>query len=196
MPGTSTERGKLRWRVMPALIVAASLGVMAPASAAVRTQGLGGRPAIAYVLNGNGYLTPINTKTDVAWKPIQLGSSRSAMATTPNGKTITSPYRRRRPSQHRHRQGGGAHPHRRHSRARRAAPDGQVVYVASVTADTITPINTATNTAGRPITTGGIPRAIVFTPDSKTTSRCHRNLHDPGQHRHGHTRDTDPRRRR
>lgn len=70
------------------LIAAAGLGLVpAPSASAAAT---GGRPAIAYVLNQAGYVTPINIKTDVAWKPIQVGSDARAEATTPNGRTLYS----------------------------------------------------------------------------------------------------------
>src|SRR5262245_23103342 len=41
-------------------------------------------------------------------------------------------------------------------------------YVASNVAATVTPIDTATNTAGRPIALCCGPRAIAVTPDGKT----------------------------
>ena len=41
-------------------------------------------------------------------------------------------------------------------------------YVANAGSGTVTPIATATNTAGRPITTGNDPLAIAITPDGKT----------------------------
>ena len=53
-------------------------------------------------------------------------------------------------------------------------PNGSTVYVANKKAGTVTPINTATNTAGQPIQTYGYhglpsdPSAIAITPDGKT----------------------------
>ena len=41
-------------------------------------------------------------------------------------------------------------------------------YVANAGSDTVTPIATASNTAGPPITTGYNPFAIAITPDGKT----------------------------
>ncbi len=56
-------------------------------------------------------------------------------------------------------------------------PDGKTVYVANANygclvdpncSGTVTPIDTATNTAGTPITVGTYPRVIAITPDGKT----------------------------
>ena len=51
-------------------------------------------------------------------------------------------------------------------------PDGKTAYVVDG-ADhpgwgTVTPIATATNTAGKPIRVGAVPQAIAMTPDGKT----------------------------
>ncbi len=45
---------------------------------------------------------------------------------------------------------------------------GPVVYVVNAKTSTVTPITTATNTPGRPITVGADPGAIAITPDGKT----------------------------
>ena len=48
---------------------------------------------------------------------------------------------------------------------------GRTAYVANVASDTVTPITTATNTAGKPIKVGGTgrsPEGIAITPDGKT----------------------------
>jgi hypothetical protein len=67
---------------MPALIVAtAGLGVMPVQGAAAGT--MGGRPAIAYVLNQGGYVAPINTPAGAAWKPIPVGSAVAAFLAQP-----------------------------------------------------------------------------------------------------------------
>jgi YVTN family beta-propeller protein len=52
------------------------------------------------------------------------------------------------------------------SRAGSASPVS--VYVTNVGSDTVTPIATATNTAGPPITTGAYPYAIAITPGTVT----------------------------
>lgn len=50
------------------------------------------------------------------------------------------------------------------------APSGgpQIAYVVSLDANTVTPINTATNQAGPPIKVGTNPNAIAITPNGKT----------------------------
>jgi YVTN family beta-propeller protein len=47
-------------------------------------------------------------------------------------------------------------------------PDGKTAYVVSYDSDTVTPITTATNTAGLPIPVGLNPTYIAITPDGKT----------------------------
>ena len=42
----------------------------------------------------------------------------------------------------------------------RSAPDGKTAYVANYLAGTVTPISTATSTAGKPMTVGNGPIAI------------------------------------
>jgi YVTN family beta-propeller protein len=41
-------------------------------------------------------------------------------------------------------------------------------YVANAAGGTVTPIDTATNTAGKPIKVGNAPQIIAFAPDGKT----------------------------
>jgi YVTN family beta-propeller protein len=47
-------------------------------------------------------------------------------------------------------------------------PDGRTVYVASIVSfsgrGSVTPITTATNKAGKPITVGAGPSAVLVTP--------------------------------
>jgi YVTN family beta-propeller protein len=47
-------------------------------------------------------------------------------------------------------------------------PDGKTIYVLNPRSGTVTPISTATNTAGKPIRAGHFPFAIAITPDGKT----------------------------
>jgi YVTN family beta-propeller protein len=48
------------------------------------------------------------------------------------------------------------------------SPDGKVAYVTNYATTTVTPIDVATNTAGKAIEVGGAPYGVAFTPDSKT----------------------------
>jgi YVTN family beta-propeller protein len=51
---------------------------------------------------------------------------------------------------------------------RAAAPSAATAYIANYSSGTVTPINLATNTPGKPIPVGGSPAAIAITPDGKT----------------------------
>jgi DNA-binding beta-propeller fold protein YncE len=55
------------------------------------------------------------------------------------------------------------------------------MYALSYHAGTVTPVATATNTAGKPVRTGQRPIAIVITPDGKQAYvACLGNLAGPG----------------
>ena len=44
-------------------------------------------------------------------------------------------------------------------------PDGRTVYVANIGSGTVTPIDTATNTPGKPIPVPpGLPQSVAITP--------------------------------
>ena len=47
-------------------------------------------------------------------------------------------------------------------------PDGATAYVVNQTDGTVTPIDTATSTAGTPVAVGSGPAAIAITPDGAT----------------------------
>ena len=47
-------------------------------------------------------------------------------------------------------------------------PDGATAYVANESTNSVTPIDTATNTLGTPIPVGSVPRLIGITPDGAT----------------------------
>ena len=128
------------------------VGTVTPINTATNTPGppirVGGDPRpiaitpngkTAYVANeGSSTVTPISTATDTPGPPIRVGGDPYAIAITPNGKTA---------------------------------------YVASVVVGgppdyypvgAVTPINTATNTPGPPITAGYGAFAIAITPNGKT----------------------------
>jgi YVTN family beta-propeller protein len=48
------------------------------------------------------------------------------------------------------------------------SPDGKTLYAASYTKNLVTPINTATDTAGQPVKVGRGPTALAVTPDGRT----------------------------
>jgi YVTN family beta-propeller protein len=127
----------------------------------------------AYVTDSLG-LTPINTATNVAERPIAVPNAY-AVAITPDGETAyvtdfggptvsttVTPVnlmtgKREAPIT------VGSQP-----LAVAIAPDGKTAYVASEFGDSVMPINTATNAPGAPIAIGGSPSAIAITPDGKT----------------------------
>src|SRR4051812_22409388 len=51
----------------------------------------------------------------------------------------------------------------------------RTAYVANFSDDTVTPVNTATNTAGTPISVGDGPTRIAITPDGKTAYVVNQN---------------------
>jgi len=86
----------------------------------------------------SGTVTPIDTATNTAGQAIKVGPQPIAIAVTPDGQTAYVVSQN----------GYGAG---------QDVPDG-----------TVTPITTATNTPGKPITVGKYPAAIAITPDGKT----------------------------
>ncbi len=85
-----------------------------------------------------GTVTPIFTATNTAGQPIKIPhSSTFSPESAPGQRLIVS------------------------------APNGQTVYVASQSAGTVTPIFTATNTAGKPIKVGKDPFALAITPNGQ-----------------------------
>jgi hyaluronoglucosaminidase len=123
-------------------------------------------------------ITPISTATNTPGKPIYVRRPPSALAITPDGKTLyvgsqfaVSPISAAtnkvgRPIHI----GGGV-------LETAITPDGKTLYVASDdegSPGTVTPVSTATNTAGKPIHVGapvpigGAPVEIALTPDGRT----------------------------
>ena len=145
----------------------------------------------AYVANFGSYtVTPIATATNTPGPPITVSHPYTtdyltAFAITPDGETIyvasdvssdiadgswtlvTPIMTRSNTAGPSFTAGLGS------SSAIAITPDGKTAYVANWTPfavgpGTVTPIATATNTAGAPITVGGAPRAIAITPNGKT----------------------------
>ncbi len=143
----------------------------------------------AYVVNGNSgspTVTPIATATNTAGRPIPVGSDPCDIAITPDGKTVyvvnsfsdtVTPIATATNT---------AGPPIRVGHAPDAiaiTPDGRTAYVATVNygspsrparpgagypSGSVTPIATATNTAGPPIPAGDLPISMAITPDGKT----------------------------
>lgn len=120
----------------------------------------------AYVANSfSGTVTPIDTATNTAGKPIRVGAHPQAVVVTPNGRTAyvanwgsgtvspidTSTNTAGTPIV------TGSYPF-----AIAVTPNGRTAYVANYGSNDVTPIDTATNTAGPRISTGRQPDAIAF----------------------------------
>jgi YVTN family beta-propeller protein len=115
----------------------------------------------------SGTVTPIRTATNTAGKPIKTGVVPSvvSMAVTPNGKTlyvVNEDPPTFTPT------GGGIPRVAPWRRLAAAARSFRAINTATSTTGTVTPINTATNIAGKNIKVGVTPGAIVITPDGKT----------------------------
>ena len=129
----------------------AALGQAAPASATASATAArpADRPVTAYVLQTppcmSNTVSVINTATNTALKPITVGIGTSAIAVTPNGKTVYV--------------SSGA-----------SIVNGMVCGSGGpqTAASTVTPISTATNKPGKPINAGKSPGPIAITPDGRT----------------------------
>jgi YVTN family beta-propeller protein len=125
-----------------------------------------------YVTSANSAsVTPVNTATNKAGKPIGVGSAPQQIAITPNGRTVyvadggtdavvpidTATNKAGKPI------GVGSAPQQI-----AITPNGRTVYVADGGTDAVVPIDTATNKAGTPIKVGAGPLAIAITPNGKT----------------------------
>jgi virginiamycin B lyase len=88
-------------------------------------------------------VVPVNTSTNTAGGPIPAGEGPEGLAITPDGATLYAAN-------------FGAY----------GVVNGQVMQVSDGT--TVTPINTATDTAGTPITVGSEPSSVAITPDGRT----------------------------
>jgi virginiamycin B lyase len=91
----------------------------------------------------SGTVVPINTSTNTAGSPISAGEGPEGLAITPNGATLYVAN-------------FGAF----------AVVNGQVMQISDGT--TVTPIDTATGTAGTPITVDSEPSSVAITPDGTT----------------------------
>ena len=139
----------------------------------------------AYVITSSG-VVPINTATNKAGKAIKAGSGPGAIAITPDGKTAyvasvrsdtVTPIRTATNTALKAIRIGKATGSAIGSAYIVITPDGKTAYVtipvelrSGDTPDTVTPIRTATNTAGTAIKvgSGNGPHAIAITPDGKT----------------------------
>jgi YVTN family beta-propeller protein len=123
-----------------AFVAAITVAVLAAAPA------LASAGPIAYVTDpGAGTVIPIATATNVAGTAITVGAHPTAVAITPDGKTayVTNPV---------------------------SGICNKITHVCKYSDGSVTPIATATNTAGTPITVGVSPSGIAITPEGKTAN--------------------------
>jgi hypothetical protein len=156
--------------------VPASGGVLGAASARA-TQGPAKRTPTAFVVNSvSNALTPVNTATNTAGKPIKVAEVPNAIAITPDGRTayvVSNPgfggkgSNAVMPISTATNTPGRPIPVGNGAFGIAITPDGKTAYVADSGYDrghTVTPISTATNTAGKLIQVGKGPGPIAITP--------------------------------
>jgi YVTN family beta-propeller protein len=124
-------------------------------------------------------VTPIDTTTNAAGAAIPVCCSPVAVAITPDGKTA---YVITEASQDPNLFTGTVTPIEITNNNKvdtpipigiaptgiAITPDGTTAYVTNRLSDSVTPIDTATKTAGTPITLGSEPFYVAITPDGKT----------------------------
>jgi YVTN family beta-propeller protein len=160
----------------------ALIAVFAVILPSARPVPLGASGPIAYVVGfttprtgpgaSQGWITPVDTGTGVAGKPIGIGPEPIAIAVAPGGRTIyvlhqvpgelipvsTATGKAGRPI-------GGSWTDQG---VMAMAPNGRTIYVLSRAPAGVIPVDIATNTAGKPIRVGSIPTGIAITPDGRT----------------------------
>jgi YVTN family beta-propeller protein len=180
--GLRLRRRRRAYSTVACAAAVAVIGALVPAASGLlghaRTASAGGHrgaPATTLFVTGNRWVTPINIATGTPETPIrapQLSGPVQA-AITPNGKTAYIEY--------------GPHSVKvvavatdttekvirvgPEPDAIAITPNGRTAYVAA--GDGVTPINIATNTAGKPIKIGtakkpSAPAAIAITPNGRT----------------------------
>lgn len=131
-----------------------------------------GDESLVYVSNYlDGTVTPINTATNTAGTPIQVGLNPYGIAMTPDGKTVYVANN----------SGGTVSVINTATNTVTATitgfsaptdvvvtPDGKTAYVTDQTIGKVASINIATNTVGTSITVGTGPFFLTVSPDGKT----------------------------
>jgi len=111
---------------------------------------------------GPGTVTPINTSSNAAGRPITVGMRPFAMAITPNGRTayvVNALSRTVTPFQTATGKTGKAIKVGLDPEGILITPDGRTAYVANL--NSVTPIRLATRTPGRKIEIEGFPPTIL-----------------------------------
>jgi YVTN family beta-propeller protein len=157
-------RSALAVAVVAGSVVVALLG---PVGAAA--QGTAAKPPLTlYVANSGGRtVTPIDTATNRAGRPITVGADPGPIAIAPHGRFAYVIVGQREVvpiNLATHKPG---RPIKLHGRAFRIAitPNGETVYVLDN--NSVVPINTATDRSGRWIRAGFAPNQLALTPNGK-----------------------------
>jgi YVTN family beta-propeller protein len=177
-----------------ALALAAAAGpVSASTASSVQVSGTAhragqaapGSAPIAWVVNqsvsslAKGSVTPIDTATNTVLKTIPVSGNAIDVVLTPDGKTAYVALNARCPGCHgsvvpvstsTYRVGPAIKVASILPATMAITPSGKTLYVGDWDSGTVTPIRTATDTAGKPIDTGANPFgvAMAVTPDGKT----------------------------
>jgi len=142
---------------------------------ALASSGTGHSSALAYVVNGSsGTVTPIETDSNTALKPIKVGSDPCAIAITPDDRTayvVNSGSNNVTPINIATDTPGAPIKVGQDPAGIAITPDGRTAYVSNLgsgAGTTVTPIHIATNTPGKAIVVGRSPQDIAITPNGKT----------------------------
>jgi DNA-binding beta-propeller fold protein YncE len=181
VPASDLQRRRPAWLtpLMAGAAAAAMIAGAAPASGAAQTPRAGHAPSpalpfTAYVANeGANTLTPVNTATGTAGKPIRTGTNPEAVVITPNGKTayvmtgntvtpVDTATNMALPPIKTCQRIKICDP-----QALAITPNGKTAYVVDYSG-MVTPIDTATNTALDPIKIPAAAIDIAITPNGKT----------------------------
>jgi YVTN family beta-propeller protein len=144
-----------------------------------------GSAAVAWVVNQSvssvtkGSVTPIDTATNTVLKTIPVSRNAIAVTLTPDGKTAYVALNALCPgcrglvvpvSTSTYRVGAPIKVASILPATMAITPNGKTLYVGDWDSGTVTPIRTATNTAGKPIKTGVVPSVVsmAVTPNGKT----------------------------
>jgi YVTN family beta-propeller protein len=171
---------RLAWAAALALIPATLAGPVSMASPQAR-----GSAPVAWVVNQseggpvNGSVTPIDTATNAVIKKIPVSRNAIAVTLAPDGRTAWVALNADRPGQRRlvvpvststYQVGRPVKVASMLPATMAITPNGKTLYVGDWNSGRVTPVHTATSTAGRPIKTGADPLVVTMaiTPDGRT----------------------------
>jgi YVTN family beta-propeller protein len=162
----------------------ALIAAIMPGSASMASPMGAGSAPVAWVVNEAnspfmGSVTPIDSATNKIIKKIPVPGNAIAVALTPDGGTAWVALNASRPGGHGEVVPVSTSTYHVGKLVKVASilpetmvitPNGRTLYVGDSNSGSVTPVHTATGTAGRPIRTGAVPLvvAMAVTPDGKT----------------------------